>query len=126
MEEEHRDIFNHPKLPLSWMATVFIAPALTLILPEIFKSTEVSWEIRWIIALGLLSVLLFVCCIALVLKFYETWYKIQVVELNLSRSEKALSELEGKILRINERLDEHERNQISDDCETNPVTSAAP
>lgn len=78
--ESFKDKFEPPKLPFGWIATTFVVPVITFVLPDILKSSDISLPIRAAISLALLSVLLFVTCIIMTLKTYETAYTQQSIK----------------------------------------------
>lgn len=85
--------FKPPKLPFGWLATTFIAPILVIVIPNIFQSGEISLVVRIIVALVLLSVLLFISCIMLTLKLYSHAYTQQIIRFQHDELTKDLNEL---------------------------------
>lgn len=75
--------FNSPELPIKWIASTFIAPALTFIIPYLLTAGETSISTLVIIALILLSLLLFVLFLSTILRLYNESYARQVTDLKL-------------------------------------------
>jgi hypothetical protein len=89
--------FERPKLPIAWLASTFIAPILVIVVPSLL-SASASMATLVIIALSLLSALLFCLCIIVILRLYDEAFERQIMEFRLSRAEE-------EALRAHERLD---------------------
>lgn len=112
-KKSNYDVFEPPKLPFVWLATCFIAPALVIILPEVFTSDTISWPVRLAVAFALLSVLLFVCCINFMLQSYKYAYIVQVLRLRLEHMKKnndvETEHIRNKTTKVEERQESLER-----------------
>jgi len=79
-----KEEFTPPTFPFRWLAGTFITPLVVLVLPDIIKNQSLSLEFRAAVALGVLSMMLFISCIYLWLKVYEISYSIQIMQYKLS------------------------------------------
>ena len=85
--KEYKKAFEPPKLPIRWIASVFIAPALIVLLPYLLTAGSTSLSTLIIIGLTLLSVLLLVLCFSFVLRLYDEAFSRQILEFKVSNLE---------------------------------------
>ena len=96
--------FNRPKLPIAWITTTFIAPAMVIILPSLFSSDDTSFTTRVILALVLLSLLLIVACFSLILNLYDVSYNCQILEFKFEQQDIELTLQQNKLKAVEEQL----------------------
>lgn len=88
--------FHAPKIPIAWVATTFISPALVIVLPSFFNADQ-PITTRVIIALSLLSVLLFVLFLMTYLRLYNAMYASQVFSLKQYAMSKRIERVERNL-----------------------------
>lgn len=87
------DEFESPNLPYAWLATTFILPVLVVIVPQLFTKTA-SLTSLIIIALVLMSALLFVLWLSTHTRLYDESYKRQLLTNRLEEFKKEIALLQ--------------------------------
>ena len=105
-KEEPQSEFKPPKLPFTWLAASFAAPLFYIVINVIFTTESISWSIRIIIALSMLSILLFVACMRLMLNSYDMSYSAQTHKF---KTELLKEEVERLIAETKEQRGEMDR-----------------
>lgn len=100
----HAD-FEPPRLPVAGIVTTFVAPTLVVVLPYFFAAGKESMQTLVIIALILLSVLLFVLFLLTYLRLYNVSYASQVFDLKHAALGNKLDELEEQCAETQRSLD---------------------
>lgn len=109
--------FKRPKLPFYQLAVTFIMPIAVMVIPTFFTSQEFTLEHRGIMALAILSVMLFVLCIVIILRLYNEAFDRQIHQFRIEEQSKDLERLNQEITQTNNRITSlnSEYNQLYED-----------
>lgn len=86
--------FKPPKVPYAWLATTFIAPLLVVVIPQVIERSA-SLTTLIIIALAMLSVLLFVMWLITHFQLYNEAFARQLIERELTVLEARMTKVES-------------------------------
>lgn len=100
-----------PKLPIAGIVSTFVAPTLVVVLPYFFDAGKESLQTLVIIALVLLSVLLFVMFLTTYFRLYNESFASQVIQLKQAALSKRLDALEKNSNIVSLKIDALEKRE---------------
>lgn len=109
--------FKPPNFPFTWLAGTFIAPLIVLILPNIIKDQTLLLEFRIAVALGVLSIMLFISCIYLWLKIYDLSYSIQITKYAVYDAQRRYEEISTDLQHTKTLLENIKSNE-QEECKS--------
>lgn len=104
--------FSPPKLPIGWFCATFVVPLGVIVIPGIISS-DGDFRFRIIVALIVLSALLFICCVILTLNIYSVSYENQMAHYKIDYLNEELEKLEHQmkdITHVQEQLVKYAEN----------------
>ncbi len=108
-KSQNNEKFTPPRFAFIWLATTFILPLLILIIPDLLTKDNLPFMTKAVIALSVLSVLLFISCLTLIFYYYDISFRIQVMELKLDKDTELLKIMKAqneKIHTLEKQLNE--------------------